>query len=73
MVGEIQDVILTALGGMKVTQTVEGLERYPVNIRYFQDYRENLPALQRILIPTPREPRCPWRRSPKFISTRGRI
>ena len=53
MVGEIQDVILTALGGINVTQTVEGLERYPVNIRYFQDYRENLPALQRILIPTP--------------------
>jgi copper/silver efflux system protein len=53
MVGEIQDVILTALGGMQITQTVEGLERYPVNLRYFQDYRENLPALQRILISTP--------------------
>jgi Cu(I)/Ag(I) efflux system membrane protein CusA/SilA len=51
-VGDIQDVIATALGGMKITQTVEGLERYPVNLRYFQDYRENLPALRRILIPT---------------------
>jgi Cu(I)/Ag(I) efflux system membrane protein CusA/SilA len=49
----IQDVIATALGGMQITQTVEGLERYPVNLRYFQDYRENLPALKRILIPTP--------------------
>jgi Cu(I)/Ag(I) efflux system membrane protein CusA/SilA len=52
-VGDVQDVIATALGGMKVTQTVEGLERYPVNLRYFQNYRENLPALRRTLIPTP--------------------
>ncbi|MFZ0052354.1 MAG: CusA/CzcA family heavy metal efflux RND transporter [Desulfobaccales bacterium] len=51
-VGDIQDVIATALGGMNLTQTVEGLERYPVNLRYFQNYRENLPALRRILIPT---------------------
>jgi Cu(I)/Ag(I) efflux system membrane protein CusA/SilA len=52
-VGDIQEVIVTALGGMQITQTVEGLERYPVNLRYFQDYRGNLPALRRILIPTP--------------------
>ncbi|MEW6658231.1 MAG: CusA/CzcA family heavy metal efflux RND transporter [Thermodesulfobacteriota bacterium] len=52
-VGDIQDVILSALGGANLTQTVEGLERYPVNLRYFQDYRENLAALNRILIPTP--------------------
>jgi len=51
-VGDVQDVIATALGGMNLTQTVEGLERYPVNLRYFQNYRENLPALRRILIPT---------------------
>ncbi|MBU4233174.1 MAG: efflux RND transporter permease subunit [Proteobacteria bacterium] len=52
-VGDVQDVITTALGGMNLTYTVEGLERYPVNLRYFQDYRENLPALRRVLIPTP--------------------
>jgi Cu(I)/Ag(I) efflux system membrane protein CusA/SilA len=51
-VGDIQDVIRTALGGMNLSYTVEGLERYPVNLRYFQDYRENLPALRRVLIPT---------------------
>ena len=51
--GDVQDVILSALGGMTITQTVEGLERYPVNLRYFQDYRDNLPALNRVLIPTP--------------------
>ncbi|MEJ2671491.1 MAG: CusA/CzcA family heavy metal efflux RND transporter, partial [Deltaproteobacteria bacterium] len=52
-VGDVQDVIRTALGGMNLTYTVEGLERYPVNLRYFQNFRENLPALRRVLIPTP--------------------
>jgi Cu(I)/Ag(I) efflux system membrane protein CusA/SilA len=52
-VGEVQDVIASAMGGENITQTVMGLERYPVNLRYFQDFRENLPALRRLLIPTP--------------------
>jgi Cu(I)/Ag(I) efflux system membrane protein CusA/SilA len=52
-VGDIQEVISSAMGGENITQTVEGLERYPVNLRYFQDYRQNLPALRRMLIPTP--------------------
>ncbi len=52
-VGDIQEVIAGGLGGETITQTVEGLERYPVNLRYFQDYRQDLPALRRILIPTP--------------------
>jgi len=50
-VGEVQDIIQSAIGGMNVTQTVEGLERYPVNIRYMRDYRNDLPALERVLIP----------------------
>lgn len=50
-VGDVQDIIQSAIGGMNVTQTVEGLERYPVNIRYLQDYRNDLPALKRVLIP----------------------
>jgi Cu(I)/Ag(I) efflux system membrane protein CusA/SilA len=52
-IGEVQDVIASAMGGENITQTVMGLERYPVNLRYFQDFRENLPALKRLLIPTP--------------------
>ena len=38
---------------MNVTQTVEGLERYPVNIRYQRDYRNDLQALERVLVPLP--------------------
>ena len=52
-VGDVQDVIMSAIGGMNVTYTVEGLARYPVNVRYSRELRDNLPALQRVLIPTP--------------------
>ncbi len=70
-VGDIQDVIATALGGMQITQTVEGLERYPVNLRYFQDYRENLPALKRILIPTPTGAQVPMEQVADIKVRRG--
>jgi Cu(I)/Ag(I) efflux system membrane protein CusA/SilA len=52
-VGDVQDVIQTAIGGMNVTTTVEGLERYPVNLRYPRELRDNLAALRRVLVPTP--------------------
>ncbi|MGR9106051.1 MAG: efflux RND transporter permease subunit [Gammaproteobacteria bacterium] len=52
-VGDVQDVIQTAVGGMNVTETVEGLERYPVNLRYPRELRDNLESLKRVLIPTP--------------------
>lgn len=58
-VGDVQDVIMSAIGGMNVTQTVEGLERYPVNVRYSRELRDNLPALRRVLIPTPVEAQIP--------------
>jgi Cu/Ag efflux pump CusA len=44
---------LTAVGGMNITTTIEGRERYPVNVRYFRDYRSSLEALKRVLVPTP--------------------
>ncbi|MFB3079036.1 MAG: efflux RND transporter permease subunit, partial [Lysobacterales bacterium] len=52
-VGQVQDVIESAIGGMNVTETVEGLERYPVNVRYPRSLREDLETLKRVLIPTP--------------------
>ena len=50
---DVQDVIQSALGGENVTQTVEGRERYPVNVRYARDFRETLPALERVVVKTP--------------------
>jgi Cu(I)/Ag(I) efflux system membrane protein CusA/SilA len=52
-VGDVQDVLEVALGGMPLTTTVEGLERYAVNLRYSRDFRENLDALRNIVVPTP--------------------
>ena len=52
-VGDVQDVIVFAMGGKNITTTVEGLERYPVNLRYDRELRDNLPALRRVLVPTP--------------------
>jgi Cu(I)/Ag(I) efflux system membrane protein CusA/SilA len=50
-VGDVQDTIKAAIGGMNVTETVEGLERYPVNVRYQRDYRNDLQSLGRVLVP----------------------
>ncbi|MCP4338294.1 MAG: efflux RND transporter permease subunit [Desulfobulbaceae bacterium] len=52
-VGDVQDVIMTAIGGLNITSTVEGLERYPVNLRYGSELRDTPEKLRRILIPTP--------------------
>ncbi len=52
-VGDVQDVIQSAIGGMNITTTVEGLERYPVNLRYSRELRDNLPKLRQILVSTP--------------------
>jgi len=52
-VGDVQEVLEVALGGMPLTTTVEGLERYTVNLRYSRDFRENLAALREIIVPTP--------------------
>jgi Cu(I)/Ag(I) efflux system membrane protein CusA/SilA len=52
-VGDVESVIEIAMGGMPVTNTVEGLERYTVNLRYSRELRDNLESLQRVLVPTP--------------------
>jgi len=52
-VGDVQDVIMSAIGGMRVSETVEGLERYPINLRYPRDLRDDPQRLGRVLVPTP--------------------
>ena len=76
-VGDIQDVIQTAIGGMNITWTVEGLERYPVNLRYPRELRDNIEELKRVLITTPTGSQIPlslvadlhMRRGPPSIKT----
>ncbi len=52
-IADVQQVVATAIGGMNVTNTVEGLERYPINIRYPQDYRNSPEQLSLLPIVTP--------------------
>jgi copper/silver efflux system protein len=53
-IGDVQDVLSVALGGMPLTTTVEGLQRYTVNLRYDRDFRSDLHALREdIVVPTP--------------------
>jgi Cu(I)/Ag(I) efflux system membrane protein CusA/SilA len=58
-IADVQEVVRTALGGMRVAQTVEGLERYPINIRYPRDVRDSLEKLRNLPIVTPGGARIP--------------
>ncbi|MBP7149137.1 MAG: efflux RND transporter permease subunit [Acidobacteria bacterium] len=49
---QVQDVIMSAIGGENVTTTIEGRERYPVNVRYPRELRDDIPRLQRVLVAT---------------------
>ena len=52
-VGDVEDVIESAIGGKNITMTVEGRERYPVNVRYKRELRQNPAQLRRVLVATP--------------------
>ncbi len=52
-VDDAQDVLMSAVGGEPVTTTVEGRERYTVNVRYMRDYRSDIDSLKRVLVATP--------------------
>ena len=50
---DVEDVIETAVGGKNITHTIEGRERYPVNLRYSREYRDNIEVLKKIMVPSP--------------------
>lgn len=49
---DVQDVIEMAIGGENLAESVEGRERYPIRVRYLRDFREDLPELEKVLVPT---------------------
>jgi Cu(I)/Ag(I) efflux system membrane protein CusA/SilA len=51
-VGDVEDVIGSAIGGMNIAEVIEGRERYPINVRYARDFREDIDSLSRVLVPT---------------------
>ena len=70
-IGDVQDVIMTAIGGSNITYTVEGLERYPINLRYQRELRDDISSLERILIPTPRGEHIPIAQVAKISIRKG--
>ena len=52
-VEQVEQIIQTAIGGMNIDQIIEGRERYPINVRYARELRDNLDDLKRVLVPTP--------------------
>ena len=70
-IDDIQDIVRTAIGGVNVTQTVEGLERYPVNIRYAREIRDSLERLRQLPLITPAGARIPLEEVADIIVTDG--
>lgn len=58
-VGDVNDIIETAIGGKTIATTVEGRERYPISVRYARDFRDDLDALKRVLVATPMSQSAP--------------
>ncbi|MAC95904.1 MAG: cation transporter [Flavobacteriales bacterium] len=68
---DVQQTIETAIGGMKITSTVEGRERFPVRVRYPRELRDDPEALGKILIPTPTGAQIPISQIVDFEYVRG--
>ncbi|MDD4597700.1 MAG: efflux RND transporter permease subunit [Lentimicrobiaceae bacterium] len=70
-VEDVQQTIETAIGGMKITSTVEGRERFPVRVRYPRELRDDPESLGKILIPTPTGAQIPISQIVDFEYVRG--
>ncbi len=70
-VADVQDVVRTAIGGMTITKSVEGLERYPINLRYPRDYRDSIATLKTLPIVTPMGAQIPLERLANISITDG--
>ncbi|GAA4469864.1 efflux RND transporter permease subunit [Novipirellula rosea] len=68
---DVQDVIEVAIGGKRITTTVEGRERYPVRVRYYRELRDSFESLGRILVPTPMGPQIPIEQLAEIRYVRG--
>jgi copper/silver efflux system protein len=70
-VGDVQAVITSAIGGETVTTTVEGRERYSVNVRYKRELRDDPDRLKRVLVPTPSGAQIPLGQVADLVVTQG--
>jgi Cu(I)/Ag(I) efflux system membrane protein CusA/SilA len=68
---DVQQAITSGIGGEMVAENVEGRERYPVNVRYSRDFRDNVDELQRVLIGTPSRAQIPISEVARISFSRG--
>src|SRR5207249_10161376 len=52
-IADVQQAVASGIGGMNIAENIEGRRRYPINVRYQRDFRDNLEELNRVLIATP--------------------
>jgi Cu(I)/Ag(I) efflux system membrane protein CusA/SilA len=70
-IGDVQHAVSSGIGGEMVAENVEGRERYPVNVRYNRDFRDNVDELRRVLIATPSGAQIPIADVAKLSFSRG--
>jgi len=70
-IGDVEDTIMAAIGGLAVSETVEGRERYAINLRYARQYRDDPEALQRVLVSTPGGAQIPLKQLADFNFVTG--
>ncbi|MBZ5696552.1 MAG: CusA/CzcA family heavy metal efflux RND transporter [Acidobacteriia bacterium] len=70
-VADVQQAITSGIGGETVTENIEGRERYPVNVRYNRDFRDNVEALRQVLIATPTGAQIPINEVATISFSRG--
>src|SRR5436853_4675731 len=70
-VADVQQAVTSGIGGEMITENIEGRERYPVNVRYNRDFRDNVEELRRVLIATPAGAQIPIAEVAKISFSRG--
>jgi copper/silver efflux system protein len=70
-VADVQRSVTSGIGGQNITENIEGRERYPINVRYNRDFRNNLGQLRRVLIPTPSGAQIPIGEVAEISFSRG--
>lgn len=70
-IADVQQTVSSGIGGMNVAENIEGRERYPMNVRYQRDFRDDVDALRRVLIATPSGAQIPIEQVAKISFSRG--
>ena len=70
-VADVQQVVTSGIGGKTIAENIEGRQRYPINVRYSRDFRDNVDALSRLLIATPAGAQIPIGEIAKVSFSRG--